>query len=104
MILIEWYVYYHDFNRNKIIKRNIFNNSLRKEIEKIKIDSNSKEEFSEKLDSKMKYYFWSRCEYEVVVTGLFVDTDKVKIDIYDQLRMNWHAFVDYVWSFRTIDE
>ena len=44
------------------------------------------------LRHKCMYYFWSKCEYEVVVTG-FPDTKtERKIDIYDQLDANWETF------------
>ena len=46
------------------------------------------------------YYFWARCEYEVVISGwppAHGDVDR-KVDIYEQLMLNWYAFVDYVWE------
>ena len=97
---MEWYVYYDDFNAGKIIKWNIFKHySFDKDVEKLLKRKLSKDEFSEELRRTLMYYMWSKCEYEVIVTQQHGD-GYAKIDIYDQLRMNWNRFVDYVWSFK----
>lgn len=97
---MEWYVYYDDFNTNKIIKWNIFRHySFNEEAEKLLKKGLSKEEFSEKLKCSLMHYMWSKCEYEVVVKEL-IGSGYIKVDIYNQVTMNWDRFVDYVWSFR----
>ena len=80
--------------------------------------------FASKLDSTLRYCFWSRSEYEVIVTSwpprvspanaqklnnsveehpnwysyaLDLDVEE-KIDIYDQIKNNWDIFVNYVWD------
>ena len=102
MIIIEWYVYYHDSNAQKIIKWNIFNHgSLKKEVDvllKEKIDKNN---FSEKLKRKVMYYFWSKCEYEIILSPWTGRADDIKIDVYDQIMMSFDRFVDYCWSFKS---
>ena len=99
VIYIEWYVYYHDFNAQKIIKYNIFDHgTFTKEINEIKKKTYTKEEFAEKLDSMMRYYFWSKCEYEVIISPWAGQADNMKIDIYDQIHLNWNVFMDYCWS------
>lgn len=46
----------------------------------------------ERLRSECMYYFWSKCEYEVVIQGWpNKDTEK-KIDVYEQLEANWNIF------------
>lgn len=102
---MEWNVYYHDFNRNEIITFNIFRHyrfteDVKKLIKDTMID---KAKFTERLRSELMYNFWSKCEYEVVIVP-FVGRDRketgIKIDIYEQVMLNWDRFVDYVWSFR----
>jgi hypothetical protein len=44
------------------------------------------------LRRKCMYYFWSKCEYEVIVTGWPDTNTERKIDIYDQLDANWETF------------
>lgn len=60
----------------------------------------TKEEFAKKLDSIMRYYFWNRCEHEVIIAPWVGNAKEMKIDVYDQLHMNWDKFVDYVWNFK----
>lgn len=127
---LEWFVYRHDFNSKKIIKYNIFDHwrfeeEVKKDLKKCK----TKEEFIEKLKSNLMYYFWSKCEYEVVISSFPVhikkeeferlntdfkkDTERYrhepygmwvcpdvgeKIDIAEQVLMNFGVFVDYIWS------
>lgn len=51
-----------------------------------------------KLRRECMYYFWAKCEYEVVIQGWpNKDTDK-KIDVYDQLDANWAIFSELVFN------
>lgn len=101
MVLIEWYVYYHDINRRKIIKWNIFEHStFRDKAEDMLKENLTKEEFSTQLKKALMYYMWSKSEYELILHPWIGDANDVKIDIYDQATMNWDSFVDYVWKFR----
>ena len=101
VILIEWYVYYHDINAQKIIKWNIFNHgTFRKEADKLLKEELTKEEFAYKLNQQLMYYFWSKCEYEIIISPWTGRADDIKIDVYNQIMMNFDRFVDYVWSFK----
>lgn len=46
------------------------------------------------------YYMWSKCEYEIILSPWTGRADDIKIDVYDQIMMNFDKFVDYVWSFK----
>ena len=126
---MEWNVYYYNINRNKIETFNIFNHySLVKYIQKSIQECEDKDEFAEKVKSELQYYFWSKCEWEVIITDwpthISIDEfDRIKseiqkyenwrghkpystgvnlpvaekIDVYDQVKLNWSAFVDYTW-------
>lgn len=61
-----------------------------------------KEEFAQKLRSELMYNFWSKFEYEIIIGpwGSFQDTREIKVDIYDQVMINWDRFLDYVWENR----
>lgn len=101
MIIIEWYVYYHDFNVQKIIKWNVFNHgTFKKEIDILLKEKIDKDDFSEKLKREVMYYFWSKCEYEIILSPWIGRADVIKIDIYDQIMMNFDRFVDYCWLFK----
>lgn len=102
---MEWFVYREDFNARQIEKFNIFDHcSFNKEVKELKEKEFSKDEFSEELRHIVMYYFWSKCEYEVIITSWppYVKDNEIqigeKIDVYDQIRMNWERFVDYVFA------
>lgn len=51
-----------------------------------------------RLDRLCMYYFWSKCEYEVIVSAWPPrDGSEEKIDIYDQLKANWDIFKELVF-------
>lgn len=101
MVIIKWYVYYHDSNAQKIIKWNVFNHGkFREEVNKLLNTKLNKKEFSEKLRKELMFYMWSKCEYEIIISPWTGQIENIKVDVYDQIMMNWDRFVDYVWSFR----
>lgn len=96
---MEWYVLLHDFNKNKVISYNIFNNSkLNEELKELKENFISKKIFMSELDKTLRWCFWSKSEYEIMVGDLFEkDLDKYeKIDVYQQLKPNLNALADYI--------
>lgn len=129
---MKWNVLRHDFNSREIKEYDIFrHSSFAKDVEKLSNQDLTKEDFTEKLWRTLQYYFWSKSEYEVVVTSWppYIDGEELtrlnteyeeynakwghypykmnplldvgeKIDIYDQVRLNWDVFVDYVWNQR----
>lgn len=67
---LEWNVFYHDINKNKIATTNIFNHwkfseDVQKSLKKFK----DKDEFAEQLRRDLMYYFWSKCEHEVIIAS-----------------------------------
>ncbi len=50
------------------------------------------------LRHKCMYHFWSKCEYEVIVTGWPDTKTEKKIDIYQQLDANWDIFKNTVFE------
>ena len=77
---LKWNVFYHDINKQKITTFNIFNHwkfseDVQKSLEKYK----NKDEFAEQLRRDLQYYFWSKCEYETVITSWppYIDTKEL---------------------------
>ena len=62
----------------------------------------TKDEFSKELRSALMYYYWAKCEWEVVITPWVStdDTKNIKVDVYWQVMNNWKVFLDYVWENR----
>ena len=90
---MEWNVYYHDSNARKIIQWNIFKHGS---YDLFKSDLN-REDFIEQLRKSLMYYFWSKSQYEILVLPWVGEADDIKIDIYNQVMMNWDKFSEYVW-------
>lgn len=52
-----------------------------------------------RLDRLCMYYFWAKCEYEVIVSAWPPrEGSEEKIDIYDQLKANWDIFKELVFK------
>ena len=67
---MEWYVYRYDFNKREIVPFNVFRRTDFKEVvEEIDIKNISYKDFKNRLDRLTLYYFWSKCEYEIVITS-----------------------------------
>lgn len=102
--MLEWNVYVGNFNSRKIETYNIFRHGgfidrLRKSYRKHKEDFHA---FEAEVRSELMYYFWSKCEWEIVINRWppRSDEEAVKIDVYDQVRMNWERFIEYLWENR----
>lgn len=116
---IEKYNVFNSLNFYEGLKR------IKKEISKKKIDkiNPTKEDlewFNEKVRRCAQYSFWSKVEYEIFVSEPFpcinnkeltrlkeLESQKYcanvnltvgkKINVYDQLELNWDKFVEYIW-------
>lgn len=134
---LVWNVYVENVNDRKIEVYNIFDHRRFMDdlvdIDKIcgKEDGNFPQ-FKAAVKKELMYYFWGKCEWEVVITswppyvdeievnrlektkqqyikdyGRFVRTSvdletSWKIDVYDQVMMNWEAFIRYLWHNRCL--
>ena len=119
--MLSWNVLYEDFNKKEIVYYDIFKGGYFEGIARdLKEQVSSKELFAEEFRIKLMSMFWARSEYEVVVTSWppYIDKEELdrlnqedikyrtdvnltvgrKIDIFEQLKMNWQQFIDYVWN------
>ena len=102
--MLEWNVYVDDFNKREIVIHNIFNHySFVEDLKKIIKKYTEKKEFSEQVRKILMYYYWSKCEWEIVLQGWPCRDDfkEEKIDVYDQIKLNWNRFIDYIWENKT---
>lgn len=98
----EWYVYIYNLNHRKIETYNIFNHgTFFKYYIKALEESATKEEFADKIQSELRYYFWSKCEWEIeIVDWMGHQKNGLKTDVFKQITLNFDVFVDYVWGFK----
>lgn len=98
---LTWNVYYYSLNKKEIQKFNIFDHwKFSEDVAKDLHRCRNREDFGKLLRGHLFYYFCSKCEYEVLISPWIGDRDKgtIKIDIYDQVMMNWEIFLDYCWT------
>ena len=102
--MLKWKVFFGDFNSGKIEEYNVFDHfSFLEDCKKnYKKNKEDKEKFEEQLKRDAMYYFWSKCEWEIILSHWPPNknsSDKFKdrkIDVYDQLKLNWDSFVNYL--------
>lgn len=93
---MEWYVLNCDFNSNKIVSYNIFNN--RKFVDgvaELLAEFVTMDDFTQKLDHLAMYCFWSKVEYEVMVGDPFGKESR-KIDVHTQIGLNLNTLAKYI--------
>ena len=99
---MEWYVFKYDSNYQTVKDYNIFNHGrFRQDLEEI-LKTSDRNDFEKQLSDTLMYYFWCKAEHEIVIFP-WCGVDRIngeKFDIYEQVRMNWKPFVEYVWGFR----
>lgn len=105
--MIEYYVFNYNINHHQIEKYNVFKHSsfykdMKKRLEQAREGWLSKERFAKEVDNLARYYFHHKCEYEILVGGNPPSSDNTytKIDIYEQLKLNWDRFINYLWNKR----
>lgn len=99
--MLKWCVFIYNFNKRKIETYNIFDHysfleDCKKNAKKNIHDYNA---FCEQLKRDTMYYYWSKCEWEIVVMPwVGKEVKPLKIDVFDQLKLNWETFCKYAWE------
>ena len=111
-MLPVWKVIVGNFNSREIEFHDVFNHyGLLRDIAKASrkltrnkelTDEQKKQAFAEELRRDMMYYYWSKCEWEIIVSHWPPrESDRdVKLDVWDQVKANWDIFLDYTWEHR----
>ena len=102
--MLEYYVFRRDFNRNRLEQLNIFSyvtpEKIKQGIDERQITN--RKDFKNFLKTEFMYYFWAKCEHEVIVNSFpYLEDEKVgdngiKIDVWYQIEPNLDLIVDYV--------
>lgn len=128
--MLSWKVFWEDFNKKEIVYYDIFKSGYwEKKAKELKKKHPKFEEWTTAFRIQLKSQYWSRSEYEVVITSWapYIKIEEIdrlqkeinerektwgnkplclnprltverKIDIFEQLDMNWEVFVNYVWN------
>lgn len=97
------YSKYHDgdviiANIKKVLdKHNVDYSKLNKLFKQHAYRDIAFETYDQILDRECMYYYWSKCEWEVIVSAWPPrDGSDKKIDVYYQLKANWEQFKNIV--------
>ncbi len=104
---MKWLVYNFNINAQKIETYNIFEHwSFNEYVKRAAKKYKDKYEFAKQLKSELRYYFWSKSEYELVVeitedNRIFLnpwcgcsEQEKVRIDVTDDIFFYWRDFAE----------
>ena len=109
---LKWFVFVEDINSKRIKVYNIFEHKDFMEDcddawkDYINDEHRDFSKFKKDIESNLMYYFCSKCEWEIVLSD-FPPSDsfqKKKIDVYQQVKINWDIFIDYLFSWYVADE
>ena len=64
---LEYWVWREDSNRRQILPYNVLSKGLLDELFEYKKQCVDKDDFKELVDQKLRYYYWSRAEHEIVM-------------------------------------
>lgn len=101
--MLQWNVLNHNIGSDEIVQFNIFDHSgFRKDMREAARNIYDRDEFTKAGRRSLMYYFWSKCEYEIVVIPFGSNPKGVhrKIDVYNQVWGNREAFIEYCLSHR----
>lgn len=90
-IITPFYVINENINAKEFEKYDVMPYFINcyKEARKKKKQPKTFDEFKEFVKSNSMYMYWSRCQYEIVLTDWPSQSRSKKIDIHWQLMMNW---------------
>ena len=96
--VLEWNTILYE--RDKIRIYNVFNNAYFSEavINIMHTPNLSRAEISDMIMRKAQWQFWGRCEYEHIISNWppYNEDKGYKIDVFEQLTVNWDRFIDYI--------
>lgn len=65
---MEWFVYHYNINKHEIEAFNIFKHGSFAKYCNIHLNTMSdKKQFANAIKDELRYYFWSKSEYELIV-------------------------------------
>lgn len=93
---LEWYAFYQESNTNKLKYANVLYDRLIDNVKKLIRKNADYDEIKKEIDISLMSRYWSRCEYEVVVSNWAGKDFEQKIDVYYQLQPNLDRITEYV--------
>ena len=103
---MKWNVLLKDSEIARFKPYNIFDyDAFRISIEELFKKRYTKERFLLELEHETDYFFRAQIEWEMLFPPMNIAKHSkynaltwYKIDVYEQLRVNWERFADYMWA------
>lgn len=85
----SFYVLSWEFNSDDLVEFDVlpYFRDCYKSLNKNKRPSTA-EDWKEFVKKNGMYMFWARCEYEIIVTGWPKQKNEIKVDVWQQIKMN----------------
>lgn len=130
---LEWNVFVDNINANEIEVHNVFEHGrFMNDLVQIKKKCKEFIDFEKQVDKSLMYFYWSKSEWEIVVTSFppYINKEELeslnkerdecmknygrfirtyvnleigeKVDVYRQIKMNWKPFINYLWDNRKL--
>lgn len=93
---LEWYAFHQETNGSKLKYTNVLYDKLIERVKKLIRKNADYDEIKKEIDICLMSRYWSRCEYEVVVSNWAGKDFEQKIDVYWQLQPNLDRITEYV--------
>ena len=95
----KWNVWIWNFNHDKLEQYDVVPMLLR-ELKSLRKDDfpMDKKSMNKELKEWARYHFWAKCEYEMIVHGWPEQKNDEKVDVYNQLMLNWDTFSEAFWK------
>lgn len=97
--MLVFNVIVYNFNTKKFEPYNIFT-YLEREFKKRTFKDMSRDELKKWILDKSQYMFWSRCEYEVILSPWPpIEGIAKKIDVFEQIEMNIDVITEMFYNY-----
>ena len=98
---LNWYAFYWDCNSNSLERTDVIHSDLIDDVKKAIKKGQDFNQIKEIIRCNLMWYYWSKSEWEVLVSDLHMREDSPKykvekIDVYYQLEPNLDRITEYM--------
>lgn len=93
---LKWYALIHHHDKEKVDPYNVLYDDIVYHIDEVIDKTGDYEQIKEKTRRELMSMFWSRTEYEIIVSNWSGKDFKEKIDIWTQLYANLDLITEYL--------
>ena len=97
---LTWHVVRYDPNRKCFRGYNVLSPGIVDAIVRKAKVATGRRDFENSVRDVCRYHFAHRTECEIILEEWPIHNNPTrrKVDVYDQLFLNWDRFIDYLWA------